>query len=116
MIHDFTQLIWRSHLNLSKILKICSFGSNNLVSLLANELNKDCIASVLELASNCVGHSDILFRVEFIAIFTAVIPISVIRHFFLAFRASKEVYLSLVIIDNALHVARKLKILRLSMP
>ena len=67
LTHDLAQLVWRCHLNLSKIPEISSFDAKELITLFANELDIGSLTSVLKLASNSESYTDILLWIELVA-------------------------------------------------
>jgi|LauGreDrversion4_2_1035121.scaffolds.fasta_scaffold131652_2 hypothetical protein len=74
--------------------------------MLTNKLNVKGFTGVLESTSHSESNTNILFRVELIAEFTAVIAISIMGDFPLAFWASYEIHLALVIINDSLNISR----------
>jgi hypothetical protein len=83
--------------------------------MLTEELQVYIFASVLEPSRHSKGYTNFMFRDRFVAGLASIVTLPFRGYLLFAFWTTSEVHLSLIVIHDALEVARELKVLGLGL-
>lgn len=93
------------------LFEVTGLDSDDLISLLTDQLYKYSICLILEFSNQSIGHSNLMFRIGLVTVLTSVVRVTFWINFLFAVRTPNKVSLSVLIVDNAHYVAADLKVL-----
>lgn len=113
LIHEVSELLCRRVLDLPHVPEVRGLDPHNGVALLSDKLHEEAVSEVLESRRESVGHPDILLADGLRAVLASVETLTLLHDLLLAIRATDEVDLALVIINDSLDVTREFVVLAL---